>query len=253
MNRLIVLVFTVAAAASVPNFALAQADDELKKLDDQIRQLEALEDRVDIELEQTGPQKMRILVNVTYTEKDKSASKSVLNGSTVVSSREALPEIDLSGLEGVANLAGPKSIVVKCGNIDAVRLVQIGVSQNYCVTRDYVYSDGGVKITVPMGFVYDRASIPPILRGIIDKDSLGNVAPLIHDYLYRKGGVLPNAHVDPFRTFNRDESDSLFLRAMTDCGVGKVRRKLAHWAVKTFGAASWNTKPGQALRTCSLR
>jgi hypothetical protein len=100
------------------------------------------------------------------------------------------------------------------------------------------YSDT-YKITVLKGFTYDRASIPRIFWVIIDKDSLGNVAPLLHDLLYRNGGLLPTNQVTPYRKFSRKETDDLFLEVATKCGVSKWRRDLVYQVVRNFGGSSW--------------
>lgn len=123
--------------------------------------------------------------------------------------------------------------------LDGVKVRQIGATANYEVVDDYTYQSTNYKITVPKGFVYDRASIPRIFWVIIDKDSLSNVAPLFHDLLYRNGGKLPQTQVSPYRTFSRDDTDNLFYELMTRCGVSYLRRVAAYEAVRKFSGPHW--------------
>lgn len=126
------------------------------------------------------------------------------------------------------------------GSLDGVKVKQLAASGEYEVVEDYTYQANDYKITIPKGFVYDRATIPRVFWIIMDKDSLSNVAPLFHDMLYRHGGKLPQNLVLPYRTFSRDDADRLFLELMTKCGVVNWRSKAAYEAVRNFAASHWN-------------
>ena len=110
------------------------------------------------------------------------------------------------------------------------------------MVEDYTYESSGYKITVPKGFIYDRASIPGIFWVVIDKDSLSNVAPLFHDFLYRHGGKVEQKYVVPYRTYTREQTDDLFDELMKKSGVVDWRRKAAHKAVRTLSGPYWNGK-----------
>lgn len=125
------------------------------------------------------------------------------------------------------------------GELAGVKVRQVGASANYEVVEDYTYQYGPYKITVPKGFVYDRASIPRIFWVLMDKDSLSNVAPLFHDFLYRNGGRPARNLVLPYRTFTREDTDNLFFELMTKCGVETWRRKAAYEAVRNFSGFAW--------------
>lgn len=165
-------------------------------------------------------------------------------GAKSVSKKETLLDIDLSKLkipdeyikEKVAAVMANQTM---CGSIPGVTLIQVGVTENYQVVNDYIYAGDAYRITVFKGFIYDRSSIPRVFWAIIDKDSLGNVAPLLHDLLYRNGGVLPTNQISPYRKFSRKDVDDLFLELMTKCGVSEVRRALAYQAVRKFGWFAW--------------
>jgi len=128
------------------------------------------------------------------------------------------------------------------GSLKSVKVQQIGATADYEVVEDYTYESSGYKITVPKGFVYDRASIPGIFWVVIDKDSLSNVAPLFHDFLYRYGGKPETKYVVPYRTFTREQTDNLFAELMTKSGVVEWRRKAAYKAVRNFSGPYWNGK-----------
>lgn len=154
-----------------------------------------------------------------------------------------LLDVNLSELEKEAQieaiLTKPIKKTTMCGEIASVSIAQIGATREYSVEAEYIYDRVNHKIKVPKGFIYDRASIPRILWLLISPDDLGNVAPLLHDYLYRSGGKLPNDHVDPYRTYDRLEADDLFLEAMTKCGVDKWRREAAYQAVRLASEFAW--------------
>jgi hypothetical protein len=125
------------------------------------------------------------------------------------------------------------------GELAGVKVRQLGATANYEVIEDYTYQYGPYKITVPSGFVYDRASIPRIFWVLMDKDSLSNVAPLFHDFLYRNGGKPPKNLVFPYHTFTREDTDNLFFELMTKCGVETWRRQAAYKAVRNFSGFAW--------------
>ena len=128
----------------------------------------------------------------------------------------------------------------KCGELPGVSLSQIDVTSKYQLDRDYIYPGDGYTINVIRPFVYDRASIPPIFWILgLDKDAVGNVAPLIHDYLYRHGGVLPQNQVTPYRKFLRKDADKIFRDALKKCGVPPWKYKAAYAAVSVAGKKSF--------------
>lgn len=132
-------------------------------------------------------------------------------------------------------------------------LRQIGATKNWELMEEYPYSttlDGTeFRMTALKGFIYDRASVPPIVW-VITKDSLGSVPPLFHDLLYRNGGVLPESEAPPYhkfgqvtpsRIFVRKEVDDLFRELAKKSGVTKWRADAAYDAVRLFGGPSWKS------------
>lgn len=128
----------------------------------------------------------------------------------------------------------------KCGELDGAILTQVGITRDYELVKNYEYKGDGYTIHVLVPFVYDRASIPRGLWVFLDKDSLGNVAPLIHDLLYRHGGVLPPNQVAPYRKFSRKDADKLFREVLRRCGVSEAIREAAYIAVRSpLGKRAW--------------
>jgi hypothetical protein len=85
-------------------------------------------------------------------------------------------------------------------------------------------------VLVPAGFTFDLASIPRLLWPIIGPFELSIEAPLLHDYLYRNGGL---------GTFSRADVDAMFLDLMRSEEVARWRRWAAWLAVRLFGWAAW--------------
>lgn len=131
----------------------------------------------------------------------------------------------------------------KCGSIDGIALTQIDGSETWKTINEYKYSAlDNFTITIPEGTIYDRASIPRLLQVFITKNSLRNVPPLIHDYLYRHGGVLKKSEVTQYRTFRRSEADKLFKEALIRCNVPSLKVDGAYAAVRLGGVYAWKGK-----------
>jgi len=231
-----------------------QAKNELSKLEARLKQIE--EESGPITVKVTGDNESSGNVTISV-EREASVTTSAtdLGGEKKAGTKGTLPKktapptetllnIDLNKIkvpdeyinEKVAALFSGQTM---CGTIPGVKLSQVGVSVDYQVVEDYSYDSGTYKITVFKGFIYDRASIPRICWVFIDKDSVGNVAPLFHDLLYRHGGVLPQNQLSPYKKFSRKETDDLFLELATKCGVSELRRELVYEAVRKIGWLYW--------------
>lgn len=103
-----------------------------------------------------------------------------------------------------------------------LKLWELRATVEFCDARH------GRCITVPAGFLYDLSSIPRIVWGIISKEDLGTLAPLIHDWLYR----YPSA-------YTKAEADRVFSDIMEEQEVSTWRRRAAYRAVRWFGRGWW--------------
>lgn len=115
-----------------------------------------------------------------------------------------------------------------------------GGGRDYTLAADYTYhAAAGYRITAHKAFITDLSSVPRVFWIFINPDELSLAAPIIHDLLYRNGGVLPQNQVEAYRQFTRDESDLLFLEIMKREGISSWRCKAGYFAVRKFGRNSW--------------
>jgi hypothetical protein len=105
----------------------------------------------------------------------------------------------------------------------------------------YEYRDGLTAITVPGGFLFDLSSVPRLFWPLIAPFELSIAAPLLHDFLYRHGGNLPDGSVAPPRTYTRAQVDRMFRTIMEAEAVPTWRRVLAYLAVRAFGRTAWRS------------
>lgn len=100
----------------------------------------------------------------------------------------------------------------------------------------YSYSwefDGRLlRVWIPKGFLFDGASIPWFLRWIADRGRLGLKAPLVHDYMHSRHGVVAVDHwetvgdqgggywtIHTHQRWSRRDADRLFFRILREDGV----------------------------------
>lgn len=94
------------------------------------------------------------------------------------------------------------------------------------------HSDIGGLIEIPIGFVSDGASIPKFLHSVIGSPWGGRYpeAAVVHDFCYFS------------KILTRQSADQVFLEAMKNLNVPKIRRTLMFLAVRIFGIIPWNRK-----------
>lgn len=88
-----------------------------------------------------------------------------------------------------------------------------------------VYKGAERTFTITSGFLTDFASVPRILRSLVPTHTR---AAVLHDWLYATAKT------------TRKDADGLFLRAMREAGINKVKRFAMYAAVRVFGFAAWN-------------
>ena len=117
----------------------------------------------------------------------------------------------------------------------------------------YTWEEGGTRyrMTAPVGFEHDGASIPPIVWSFIQPHEMDRAA-VSHDLPYQRGGVFRPGEwerwdedaarwVDVDRAMRRGESDRLFSRALGEDprGPSWIEARLAYLAVRVRGGSSW--------------
>jgi len=104
----------------------------------------------------------------------------------------------------------------------------------------FTYQLGKMKITVPVGFDTDFASIPRFARMLIPKLGRYNKAAVIHDYLYQHHMIEKTYKLS--YVFTRAEADAIFRDGMRDLGVAKWKYTLMYWAVRLGGFLAWRKR-----------
>lgn len=95
-------------------------------------------------------------------------------------------------------------------------------------------TQAGYAIQVPSGFVTDLASIPRVLRLLIQVNGRHSDAAIIHDWLYYKKGRVG------LRTFTRKQCDDFFFEAMLESGVPKWKAWTMWSGVRVGGWVAWS-------------
>lgn len=91
-------------------------------------------------------------------------------------------------------------------------------------------------IIVPAGTITDFASIPRAANWYMRDDDPGILFPsVVHDYLYKITGILPDSGV----TYSREQADEVLREGMDDCGARKDQIFSVYWAVRLFGGGHW--------------
>lgn len=110
--------------------------------------------------------------------------------------------------------------------------------KRWVLRREFFYDIGeegsGDRVTVPVGFVTDFASVPSIFATVLPKWGKYGNAVIIHDYLYWEGSR------------KRKECDFIFFEAMRVLGVSLLKRYIMYGAVRVFGWTSYaSSKKGE--------
>lgn len=109
------------------------------------------------------------------------------------------------------------------------------VPGEWVVYNRLVYDRGVEQIIVPRGFITDLASIPKLLRGLLDVNDSHRRAAVLHDFLYCLQG------------FTRKQSDDMFLEAMGAIGVPAWKRSMMYAGVRAGGWMIWNKRANTPL------
>jgi len=116
--------------------------------------------------------------------------------------------------------------------------------RNWKITQEFdYYMDGNPEhmttielrtaatIQVPAGFVTDFASVPKLFWNILPPTGAYGKAAVIHDYLYRTGGLAGK--------YTKADCDAIFYDAMGVLGVPNWKRWVMYVAVSLFGKGSF--------------
>jgi hypothetical protein len=104
----------------------------------------------------------------------------------------------------------------------------------WLLADEYCVPVSGHWMPIPAGFRTDLASVPRLLRVLIQQDELGAAAPIGHDALYQWGG-----RIDADHTLTRRQVDAWFRLLMRLEQVPAWRRGVAWLAVRVAGWTCW--------------
>lgn len=103
--------------------------------------------------------------------------------------------------------------------------------RTWVIMKDFGYDVGAEgssdRISVPLGFMTDFASVPRPFWSILPQWGKYGNAAVIHDFLYWE------------QRRTRKEADDIFLEAMGVLGVSKLTAGVMYWAVRLFGWLAW--------------
>jgi hypothetical protein len=101
----------------------------------------------------------------------------------------------------------------------------------WILDRPLVWTQAGLVITIPLGFITDDASIPKFLDwvGFLDRQGLSRRPGLLHDGLYAIG-----------RLRGKDWADSVLREACRSEGMNAFQSTCIYQGVHLFGNSSWN-------------
>ena len=98
--------------------------------------------------------------------------------------------------------------------------------------RPLIWTQAGLVITIPMGFITDDASIPKFLDWIPFLDRQG---------LSRRPGLLPDGIYAIGRTRGKDWADGVLRAACRSEGMNAFQAGCIYQGVHVFGNSSWNS------------
>lgn len=106
-------------------------------------------------------------------------------------------------------------------------------AEKYELVRDYSQELNGISVTVPRGFVYDGATIPPVfwITAYTPFNPMVMGPALIHDWIYY------NHQVD------RRTADKMLRDLLAINGVSEAKRMGMYQAVRLAGEYYWENDP----------
>lgn len=94
----------------------------------------------------------------------------------------------------------------------------------------------GKTIIIPAGYKTDFASVPRLLRGIVQPGGNHNLATLVHDWLYDTQYSITGK-----KDWKKDRlfADNEMLYWLEKCGVSWIKRQTMYYAVRVGGKNWW--------------
>lgn len=120
-------------------------------------------------------------------------------------------------------------------NLDGlnVRVLLDRPRAEYMLLSDFAYTSEVLDrtIAVPGGFITDWGSVPRLLEWMVSgEDAQLLPGSIVHDYLYRRAGKLPDGTV-----VSRKDADRVLVEAMSVMGARAWKRNAVSTAVRIGG------------------
>ena len=95
---------------------------------------------------------------------------------------------------------------------------------------------GNLKVSIPIGFRTDFASVPRFFWRVIPPIGLYGKAAVVHDYLCenKHAWQIDNQGNSVCYMVSRKEADKIFRDAMQVLGVGKIKRNIMFLGVRLY-------------------
>lgn len=134
------------------------------------------------------------------------------------------PTPDLGTLEYTRSLPEPLMVSILDSPLEREGRTTAAVSRAFL----YDHPASGARIVVPVGYITDFASIPPVARMAFPPFGRHAKAAVLHDWLYAVG--------EPNRKWFADQ---VFRDAMMELQVDPERRDIMYQAVHLFGGGGY--------------
>ena len=122
---------------------------------------------------------------------------------------------------------------------DSVKVEAHADGRTWVVLEPLRYRGRDELLTVPEGSTTDFASVPDWLTWLVPKTGIYTRSAILHDHLWRHGGV------------SRADADGIFRRSMRELGVPLVHRWLMWCGVRA--ASAFRPRPGEPRASAALR
>ena len=128
-----------------------------------------------------------------------------------------------------------KLTVTKIGDVDCRAIWELH--------KPFEWTNGLMKIIVPVGFQCDFASIPQCALSILG--DIGQEAGTVHDYLYREDSeiIVPEDGVLPFGPCcGRKFADEIFYKICLEMSIPRLKAWLMWKAVRVGAGIHWQKR-----------
>ena len=114
------------------------------------------------------------------------------------------------------------------------------VSRKWVIVKDYHYRIDGQDLVIPVGFIFDGASVPKFLHTWLSPMGVLLVGGLIHDYGYKYQTLLCKGKKKSIGTKTQKELDIIFRDVNIIQNGFRLINYLAYYGLKLGGFAAWN-------------